>query len=102
MNVALRKAVSARAGGACEACSGPLDNASVDHAFGKKNAPEEMGTLWLLCFKCHRAKTDNHPDARTWVGRFMTFAAIHGYADSARRCQMRLEWIEAKGPLTGR
>lgn len=99
MSPALRSAIYRRAGDACEGCSGPLDDASVDHFFGRKNAPESLETLWFLCFRCHRAKTENRPDAKTWVGRFMMFAALHGYAASVKRCQMRLEWIAAKGSL---
>lgn len=103
MKASIRTAVYRRAGDACEGCSGPLDDASIDHFFGRKNAQEELATLWLLCFKCHRAKTENRasatstPDARVWVGRFMVFAALHGYAESVKRCQLRLEWISAKG-----
>lgn len=97
MNAALRQAIYRRADFSCESCAGPLEDASVDHFFGRKNAPEELATLWLCCFKCHRAKTENRPDAATWVRRFQVFAALHGYVESVKKCQLRLEWLAASG-----
>lgn len=99
MDKRVRQAVVARSDGFCECCSRWVgDDGTLDHAFGRKNAPESVETCWYLCWEpCHAAKTRNDPDAATWVRRLQVFAALHGYVESVKKCQLRLEWLAASG-----
>ena len=51
----------------------------------------------MLCPVCDHLKTTNSPSALKWVQRFMTHCAIYGYAEQVKKCQLRLDWISAKG-----
>lgn len=97
MNKQVRQAVVERSGGFCECCSRYIgDEGHADHFFGRAKAVESVETVWLLCPPCDDDKTHNRPNAARWVERFMTFCALHGYVESVKRCQLRLEWIQAR------
>lgn len=94
---AIRKKVEARAGGRCECGCGfafmDWEPGEADHFFGKARA-ESVETVWMLTRLCHRMKTENDPDAATWLARFSAHCARHGYRSEAARAEARLFAIE--------
>lgn len=101
MNKKIRAATVARADGNCEACFRWVgDEGHYDHFWGRKNAPEAVDTGWMLCARCDDDKTNNRPDALTWVKRFQIHSALWGYTAAVRQCLMRLEWIAARNQGT--
>jgi 5-methylcytosine-specific restriction endonuclease McrA len=89
-----------RSGGHCEACKKPfglgLLTAEADHAFGRSKAEESEATVWLICRGCHHDKTNNSPDAATWLLRFAQHADKYGFAASAARARARLFAVEVR------
>jgi hypothetical protein len=99
LNAAERRAyeaVTRRADGVCECCFGPALPGHRDHFHGRRNGTTTEG-MWLLCWECDLKKTNNEPDAATWVRRFMTHCALYGYAAEIAQCETRLAVIAAKG-----
>ena len=99
MDKRVRQAVVERSEGFCECCSRWVGaDGTLDHFWGRAKAPETVETCWFLCWDpCHFAKGQNDPSARVWVERFQVFSALHGHAEQVKKCQLRLEWISAKG-----
>ena len=89
-----------RSGGNCESCHRPfglgLLTAEADHFFARAKAEESEATVWLICRECHHAKTNNYPDAATWLLRFATFCDAHGFVASAARARARLFAVEVR------
>lgn len=97
MNAKIRAAVMKRADGNCEACFKWAGEAlHFDHFAGRRNG-ESVESGWALCPACDHLKTTNDPNAKKWVERFMTHCALHGFAEQVKKCQLRLEWLAAKG-----
>lgn len=83
MNQEVRAAVITRANGKCEHCGKPLNGrGELDHFFGRAKAPETLENCWFLALDCGRAKTDNRPDAASWLLAFMRHALHYGYKDA--------------------
>jgi hypothetical protein len=93
--------VNARAAGRCEACGDSLAKfgQECDHFFGRRNA-ESLETCWMLCPRCHFAKTRNHPGRGSWLLKFIEHCGKHGYADAASEAQRKLEWYNSKTTAT--
>lgn len=90
-----------RSGGHCEnpdcrkAFGIGLLTQEADH-FHSRRVPDSLDSLWLLCRQCHREKTDNKPDAATWLNRFLVHAEKYGYRASYERALRRLQYVEQK------
>lgn len=99
MNATVYRTVMERAAGRCEAdgVAGPLH---LDHFFGRAKAPETVENCWALCHACDGAKTLNHPDAATWLRRFIDHAVVYGYEAAAVRARNRLIFVEARTALS--
>lgn len=69
----------------------------LDHAFGRVRVAESVANMWALDPICHGAKTANHPDAKTWLIRFLSHAIRHEYWDSADMALARLRTLSVKG-----
>lgn len=90
--------VEARAQGRCEACLAPFSKADpqhLDHWRGRGKARQTVENTWMLHKTCHRNKTDNRPDALTWLEKFIAHCTRHGYrperlVDEARADAIRL------------
>lgn len=93
---AIRAEVVARAGGLCEACLQPLrpeDPGELDEFFGGSGRRRQLmavDTCWLLGHTCHQDKSANRPDAKHWIGLFVTHCGRHGYAEAAALASRRL------------
>jgi 5-methylcytosine-specific restriction endonuclease McrA len=97
----IRAVVVDRARGRCEACSflPLLGLLEMDHFFGRGRTAQSVANCWLLCRMCHRAKTDNRPDAAFWLRRFIWHCHNHGYSDESFRAVALLSKHEAKATL---
>jgi hypothetical protein len=93
----VRAAVVKRARGECELCGG-FWHLTLDHFEGIARS-ESLETCWLLCWGCHREKTDNKPDAAWWAGAFAKHCARHGYSEAEARARKRLQFVRARGAL---
>lgn len=102
---ALRVMALARAGNRCEAsdCRAEPGTApalyrplEMDHFFGRGHVAQELATVWILCARCHRAKTDNNPTSQPWLLEFIRHCTAHGYSAEAHRAHQRLAWVESK------
>lgn len=85
---AIREACLKRAAGKCECGCGQYLGPAVgdpaymmlttmpelDHFFGRGRGrpPQSVETCWILRADCHREKTNNRPDAATWLRKFIT------------------------------
>ena len=69
----------------------------MDHFFGRAKQPESVENCWAPCLECHKAKTANRPDARTWLTAFMRFADCYGYGEAFDLAQIKLLALRAKG-----
>lgn len=94
--------VDARAAGHCESCGAhamafmqPLEH---DHFWGRARE-ESVESVWLVCHRCHRDKTENRPNAEFWLARFSDHCDRHGYARQAKKAESRLAVLEAKSGL---
>jgi hypothetical protein len=47
--------------------------------------------VWRLRADCHRAKTDNWPDAGGWLVKFIEHCNFYGYEAAAEKARARLE-----------
>jgi hypothetical protein len=93
----------ARASGKCECgCGTNISPAEADHVFGRAKSEESEQTVWLLSPSCHYAKTRNHPDASTWLRRFIVHAKQHGYTKSLERAEARLLFVDTRRALGAR
>ena len=98
MDQALRNAIIARSRLRCECgCGRPAVHGEFDHFFGRAKAEETIATVWLLRVDCHYAKTRNHPHNADWQRRFIEHCRRHGYAESQRRAEARLHFVETRG-----
>lgn len=71
-----------RAKGKCESCRLPSVVLQLDHflgGYGRRTEREAVETCWMICPPCHRRKTDNEPDRRTWCASFKFFCENRGY-----------------------
>jgi hypothetical protein len=91
----VRAAVLKRARGACELCGG-LWHLTLDHFEGIARS-ESLETCWLLCWRCHREKTDNKPNAAHWLEAFGKHCAKHGYSEAEARARKRMAFVQARG-----
>lgn len=98
LKVELRSKVYAkcehRAAGDCESCEMPFtdfDPPEMDHFFGKRHAPENERTCWMLHRSCHRQKTANEPVAAWWLAKFAEHCDVYGYHSEAERARARLD-----------
>lgn len=86
-----------RSRGWCECgCGKRLRAAELDHFFGRHRVPEAVSNCWLITVECHHAKTDNKPDAATWLRKFIAHCKRHGYAEEQARAEARLEWVTTR------
>lgn len=95
MNKAIRAAVFARARWECECGCGKSINEhydNLDHVFGRAKAEETMETCWALSLDCDYAKTNNRPDAATWLHKFIVHASKHLVRTTDRAEEGR--WID--------
>ena len=69
----------------------------MDHFFGRAKQPESVENCWFICLTCHDNKTNNRPDARTWLLAFMRFADHYGYREAVELAQIKLLALRAKG-----
>lgn len=103
----IRQAVCERAQGACEHCgawvgeNGEDTHADHAHGRGKGRPPESAENVWLLCVADDDAKTNNRPSAEYWLGSFIRHCEKHGYAESKRRAEDRLAFVQARAALRG-
>lgn len=98
MNRKVRAAVVARAGESCEACFRWCGEAGhLDHQFGRAKAEETEANCWLLCPTCDDDKTNNRPDAATWLQKFALHASLHGFKEAAERAMTKLAVLKQKG-----
>ena len=97
----IRAAVCLRADGSCESCGHWVglegEDGHMDHAFGRAKVPQDVANCWLLCIACDNARTNNRPDAATWLMRFARHATRHGYAAEYERAAGKLQVLAAKG-----
>lgn len=91
----IRRAVYARSGTRCEnpACTW-TSPPTVDHFYGKANAPETVETCWVLCARCHREKTDSKPNRKTWLLRFRGHCVRYGYVEQVAECDKKLAELD--------
>lgn len=103
----MRSAVYARAGAKCECCGQFMNGAAkrnlyspssreLDHVFGRRNAPATAENCWALRRECHRAKSENRPDAKTWLLRFIGHCGVHGYGAARDQAEAKLAWLRAR------
>ena len=101
MKASIAEAVLRRAGDTCECgCGRPFDGsvggrATLDHFFGRARSTESVETVLVLREDCHRDKTDNRPNARTWHLLFIAHCRKHNYTEAAERARRRLEGMVA-------
>jgi hypothetical protein len=93
---AVYQAVKKRAGGRCECCGLPFDGwvmrPELDHARGRKNAPETVENCWLLG-KAHHEK--RHA-GNAWLLPYLKHATAYGYAAEELWAQNEIAWRTAK------
>jgi hypothetical protein len=65
-------------------CLGMLE---LDHFYGKAKAEESPETLWLLCARHHRLKTDGWPGRLAWLELYRSHCTGYGYADELARLE---------------
>lgn len=89
-----------RCRGTCECgCGTRVPPGEADHFFSRAKAEETEATCWILTVKCHYAKTRNHPNNAEWQRKFIEHSRRHGYAESQRRAEARLHFVETRGTL---
>lgn len=105
MNQDLYALLAARAQGKCECgCGRHVPPGEVDHFFSRARAPENEFTCWVITPACHRAKTDNRPNASHWLLKFIRHCGRWsiggeertGYVVAAEQAQKKLEWVTTK------
>lgn len=112
MSPDLYRLLSARAHGRCECgCGAGVPPGEVDHFFGRAKSDEVEFTCWVLTPRCHYMKTNNSPNAEHWLTKFIAHCGrwarkaqgdgVDGYAESAVRAQVKLEWNATKRTLRG-
>ncbi len=98
----IRAAVFARAAGRCECCgqvATPTNPLTVDHFFGRGKAKQSVANCWGLTVLHHREKTDNVPDALSWLRSFISHSRRHDYPQEIRMASALLQKHEAKAEL---
>jgi 5-methylcytosine-specific restriction endonuclease McrA len=121
---AIRRACLQRADGLCECgCGHPLQEPSesdhweaetpeLDHFFGRGKVKQSVETCWILRADCHQEKTNNRPDAATWLRKFIAHcdkryaesvaagtAADTHYTNAVIRAERRLRFVETRSAL---
>lgn len=101
MDAALVQALGARAHGCCEVCGVSFSQAGreIDHVFGRARQEEVEATCWLLCPRCHYAKTQNSPSASHWLEKFIAHCKRYGYAEAQHRAEARLQFVDTRRTL---
>lgn len=90
----IRAAVIARANGRCECGCGRFTsygNGEMDHYAGRVRQKQSAEWCWWLHRDCHRAKTDNKPDAMHWHLLFLKHARRHRYEAAAKYALNHIE-----------
>lgn len=93
----IRARVVERADGYCEACRLPFTPANPGEldeflgGFGRRQQMMAVETSWLIHATCHREKTDNRPNARTWICLFLVHCSKWGYTEIHQLVERRLE-----------
>lgn len=114
--VGYREVCLTRSAGNCECgCGyaltegGGLQNGTpeLDHFFGRGKVKQSVETCWILRADCHREKTNNRPDAATWLRKFIEH--LHGiplekgrggvYGAALAMARKRLAFVEARSFL---
>lgn len=83
-----------RSRGCCEACGtsfGVGMPAELDHFWGRVRVAQSDENCWLLCWLCHRQKTNNTPSAAHWLRAFVAHAERYGFIAEAAKARARLE-----------
>jgi 5-methylcytosine-specific restriction endonuclease McrA len=98
---AIYEEVAKRAGGKCEACEEPFSpfaysslRPELDHFFGRGRG-QSVVSCWLICARCHHAKSKSVPSAGFWLHAFIRHAEKHSYMVTAEKARARLEGIVA-------
>ena len=97
----IRTAVMLRDGTCCAprfagiTCSGGPE---FDHFFGRGRVPESVATIWVLCMRHHRMKTDGEPSRRAWLARFREHAEVHEYLAEVARVLRLIAMEEGQHP----
>jgi hypothetical protein len=92
---AIYEQVAKRAGWWCENCNRTLDALNpgeMDHQLGRR-VPQSIENCWMLCRTCHRAKTENRPDAEYWLRAIASHAHRHGHYRTGAEVRRRLDGI---------
>ena len=71
----------------------------IDHALGRKNAPETCDFLWALHGDCHFRKTNSQPNAAFWVRAFADHCVKFGYIEAEQMALKRLDWLHSKAAV---
>lgn len=100
MDADLYQHLAARARGCCEACGvSVMQSREVDHFFGRAKAEEVEATCWVLCPRCHYAKTQNSPSARHWLDLFIKHCTRWNYIEARTRAEARRDFVNARTKL---
>lgn len=89
-------AVEQRARGVCECgCGGAFGSdldtmPEMDHFWGRARE-ESVESCWMLRAQCHREKTGNKPDRKTWLKKFYTHCVVFEYSGQLGKCIDKLE-----------
>lgn len=70
-----------------------------DHFFGRAKAEEVEATCWVLCSRCHYAKTQNSPSASHWLELFIDHCRRYNYSESQQRAEARLVFVDTRRQL---
>lgn len=94
----MRAAVVERAGGCCESCGIHCGvDGHWDHFFGRGKVAQSVESTWLLCARCDDHKTRNHPNAASWLRRFVVHADCYRYVAESALAMTKLATLKAKG-----
>lgn len=99
MDPDVRHRVLTRCLSRCECgCGAKLPPGELDHFFGRREEETEAN-CWFLSVRCHYAKTNNSPNASTWLRKFAEHCDRHGYTESATRARARLDFVDTRRML---
>ena len=91
--------VAERAEGICEGCRvefNALNLPELDHQRGRGKARQALQNCWMLCRRCHRAKTDGKPSRLHWLSTFREHCYRLDYVSEARRVEADMDFERAK------
>ena len=79
-----------RAKGQCEApdCHNRTLDLQMDHwlgGSGRRREEEALDTVWMLCAKCHAARTCNVPSVSAWNALWRVHCKRYGYEVAGHR-----------------